>query len=180
MLTSENRYHLSKFGQYWNGDHFVTRADVAELKPEPAPALACTRPEAAWAFEYQQIFGADQDAEPAPDPVPKPEPEAISELSLIRRTLHLLTNLVVKQGSREAPLIEVKPEITVVVPENPVALSVELPEWERTDVIERDDEGWIKSVKRISGPAPDPSATTQPDRAKVTDLVRDRMGLQPK
>ena len=153
---------------------------MAELEPEPAPALALTGPEAAWHFEYQQIFGADPDVEPAPDPEAEPEPEAISELSLIRRTLHLLTSLVVKQESREAPLVEVRPEITVVVPENPVALSVELPEWERVDTIQRDDQGWIKTVKRTSGPAPDPSETTQPDRAKVGDLVRGQMGLQPK
>ena len=147
---------------------------------EPTPIL--TGPEAAFEWEWREIFGNVNHGEEIPE---KPEiPEPIVERDalqrgLIDKLLVAVESFVKREQNREPQLIQLEPQINIAIPTQPVAVSVEMPAWSETDVITRDEDGFISTIKRKVGPAPDPN-DGPPERPTIQDEIRRRMGLPPK
>ena len=177
-IPEEQKIHLQRFGRFWDPESlsFVTSSDAVKREPEGSPATqTLSKPINEHEYFYQYLFGSN---ETIPELEPDPEPEEITERSLTEKLMTMLTGLIAKRSQEPAIIKEPQIYINNVIPEQPVSVSVEMPDFEETQVIERDEEGFISKVVKKTGRAM--GGEEDPDRAKISDVVRERLGLAKK
>lgn len=124
-------------------------------------------------------------AEPDPEPEPTPAPVEREEPPWVERLIGALSSaiqrdvpapeIVVNIPEQEPPTIVIENKIEV--PEQQVNVSVEMPDYEETQVIERDEEGFIAKVRKIVSSR---RKADEPEGApSLQDQIRAGMGLPP-